>query len=232
MSHQVTSINARGFVVADYDTATFSLSFNEFAPKAREAKTKLKKGVDKITTAIDALKAKGLDILVTHYRSNVQVQPHYVYDRTTGEHKLQGQKATYSVTFQTPTLEMVNEAYDVLSELDVNEFTVNSPVYSVRKESDLKQQALEDAWKVAQALFANQCKVLGLDPSNYSVSTWNVNYGGQDHHGFAKGRNFMNSTVAAAPMGGGGYEDEAIDLHTGRAVIDVVLNVSYVKSGS
>lgn len=231
MSHQVTSISARGFVVADFDTATFSLSFNEFAPKAREAKSKLKKGVEKITTAIEDLKKKGLNILVTHYRSNVQVQPHYVYDRNTGEHRLQGQKATYSVTFQTPTLEMVNEAYDVLSELDVNELAVNSPAYSVRAEADLKQQALEDAWKVAQTLFANQCKVLGQDPKNFSVDTWSVNYGGQDVHGFAKGRNFMNSTVAQA-AGGGGYDDEAIDLHMGRAVIDVVLSVGYVRSGS
>lgn len=229
MSNPVTNINARGFVVADFDLATFSLSFNEFAPKAREAKSKLKKGVEKITAAIEDLKKRGLEILVTHYRSNVQVQPHYVYDRNTGEQRMQGQKATYSVTFQTPTLEMCNEAYDVLSELDVNEFTVNSPTYSVRKEADLKQQALEDAWKVAQTLFANQCKVLGQDPKNFSVATWNVNYGG-DHHGFAKGRNFMNSTMAlggAAPEG-----DDAIELNAGRAVVDVVLTVSYTRTGS
>lgn len=232
MSQPVTNINARGFVVADFDTATFSLSFNEFAPKAREAKTKLKKGVEKITAAIEDLKKRGLEILVTHYRSNVQVQPHYVYDRNTGENHMKGQKATYSVTFQTPTLEMVNEAYDVLSELDVNEFTVNSPTYSVRKEADLKQQALEDAWKVAQTLFANQCKVLGQDPKNFSVLTWNVNYGGQDHHGFAKGRNFMNGTVASMAGGSASYDDEAIDLHTGRAVIDVVLTVAYTRTGS
>ncbi len=231
MSNQVTSISARGFVVADFDTATFSLSFNEFAPKAREAKSKLKKGTEKITSAIDALKAKGLEILATHYRSNVQVQPNYVYDRNSGEHKMQGQKATYSVTFQTPTLEMVNEVYDVLSELDVNEYTVNSPVYSVRKDAELKQQALEDAWKVAQTLFANQCRVLGKDPANFSVLTWNVNYGGQDHHGYAKGRSFMNS-VAAAPMGGGGAEDDAIELNAGRAVVDVILTVSYGQTGS
>lgn len=230
MANPVTTINARGYVVADFDTATFSLSFNEFAPKAREAKLKLKKGVEKITAAIEDLKKRGLEILVTHYRSNVQVQPHYVYDRTTGEHRMQGQKATYSVTFQTPTLEMCNEAYDILSELDVNEFTVNSPSYSVRAEATLKQQALEDAWKTAQVLFANQCKVLGQDPNNFSVLTWNVNYGGQDHHGFAKGRNFTNGTVALA--GGGAPEEDAIELNAGRAVVDVILTVAYARTGS
>lgn len=231
MSNQVTSISARGFVVADFDTATFSLSFNEFAPKAREAKTKLKKGVEKITTAIDSLKKKGLEILATHYRSNISVQPNSVYNQSTHQWEVKGQKATYTVTFQTPTLEMVNEVYDVLSELDVNEYTVNSPTYSVRAEADLKQQALEDAWKVAQVLFANQCKVLGFDPSNFSVSTWQVNYSGRDHGGFSKGRNFSNS-LAAGGSAGGGDEDDAIELNAGRAVIDVVLTANYSRTGS
>jgi imidazole glycerol phosphate synthase subunit HisF len=231
MTTNVTSINARGFVVADFDTATFSLSFNEFAPKAREAKTKLKKGVEKITTAIDALKKKGLEILATHYRSNIAVQPNSVYNQGTHQWEVKGQKATYTVTFQTPTLEMVNEVYDVLSELDVNEYTVNSPAYSVRAEAALKQQALEDAWKVAQVLFANQCSVLGLDPKNYSVSTWQVNYSGNDHGGFSKGRNAMNSYAAGGSAGGGG-EDDAIELNAGRAVVDVILIANYSKTGS
>lgn len=230
MSNQVTSISARGFVVADFDTATFSLSFNEFAPKAREAKTKLKKGVEKITTAIDGLKKKGLEILATHYRSNISVQPNSVYNQSSREWEVKGQKATYTVTFQTPTLEMVNEAYDILSELDVNEYTVNSPTYSVRAEAALKQQALEDAWKVAQVLFANQCSVLGFDPKNFSVSTWQVNYGGNEHHGFAKGRNFTNSLAAGGSAGGG--EDDAIELNAGRAVVDVVLTANYSRTGS
>jgi hypothetical protein len=230
MTTNVTSISARGFVVADFDTATFSLSFNEFAPKAREAKTKLKKGVEKITTAIDSLKKKGLEIMATYYRSNISVQPHSVYNQTSHQWEVKGQKATYTVTFQTSTLEMVNEVYDVLSELDVNEYTVNSPTYSVRAEAALKQQALEDAWKVAQVLFANQCNVLGLDPKNYSVSTWQVNYGGNEHHGFAKGRNFTNGLAAGGAAPGG--EDDAIELNAGRAVVDVVLTANYSKTGS
>ena len=230
MTTNVTSISARGFVVADFDTATFSLSFNEFAPKAREAKTKLKKGVEKITTAIDALKKKGLEIMATYYRSNISVQPNQVYDQNTRAWKAAGQKATYTVTFQTSTLEMVNEVYDVLSELDVNEYTVNSPTYSVRAEAALKQQALEDAWKVAQVLFANQCGVLGFDPKNFSVTTWQVNYGGNEHHGFAKGRNFTNGLAAGGGAGGG--EDDAIELNAGRAVVDVVLTANYSKTGS
>lgn len=230
MSNQVTSVSARGFVVADFDTATFTLSFNEFAPKSRDAKLKLKKGVEKITSTIEALKQKGLQVLVTHFKSNITVGPNQVYDRMTSQHKIEGQKATYNVTFQTPTLEMVSEAYDAISELDVNELTVNSPAFSLRAEAALKQQALEDAWKVAQTLFNNQCSVLGLDPSNYSVNSWKVNYSGYDHGGFAKGRNFSNSTAAVS---NGEYSgDDVIELNSGRAVVDVILTVDYTKTGS
>jgi len=230
MSNKVTSVSARGFVVADFDTATFSLSFNEFAPKSRDAKLKLKKGVEKITATLDALKKKGLQVLVTHYRTNITVGPNQVYDRHTGVNKIEGQKAVYSVTFQTPSLEMCSEAYDALSELEVNELNVSSPVFSIRAEADLKLKALNDAWTVAQKLFNDQCTVLGQDASNFSVLSWEVNYSGYDHGGFAKGRNFSNSTAA---LGGGGYDGEdAIDLHAGRAVVDVILKVDYVRTGS
>jgi len=230
MSNKVTSVSARGFVVADFDTATFSLSFKEFAPKARDAKLKLKKGVEKITAAIDGLKKKGLQVLVTHYRSNITVGPNQVYDSVRHRHTVEGQVATYSVTFQTPTLEMVSEAYDTLSELEVNELSVNSPQFSIRAEAELKLKALQDAWVVAQKLFNDQCAVLGKDASKFSVNSWEVNYSGYDHGGFAKGRNFSNSTAA---LGGGGYDGEdAIDLHAGRAVVDVILKVDYVQTGS
>ena len=229
MSNKVTSVSARGFVVADFDTATFSLSFNEVAPKSRDAKLKLKRGVEKITSTLDGLKKAGLVVLVTHYKSTITVGPNVVYNPHSGRNTTEGQKATYSVTFQTPTLEMCAEAYDALSELEVNELTVNSPAFSIRAEADLKLKALNDAWTVAQKLFNDQCTVLGKDSSNYSVANWEVNYSGHDHGGFAKGRNFSNSTAAL----GGGYDGEdAIDLHAGRAVVDVVLKVDYVQTGS
>lgn len=230
MTDKVTTVSAKGCVVTDFDTATFALAFNEFAPKAKDAKAKLKKGAAKITAALDDLKKRGLEFLTNNYRTNITVQPNYVYNRTTGENKMEGQKATYSVTFQTPTLEMVSEAYDLLSELEVNELSINSPTYSVRSEAKFKQQALEDAWKVAQTLFAHQATTLGFDPSKFSVDSWQVNYSGQDH-GFAKGRSYMNSVVASA-AGGGGGDDEAIELNAGRAIIEVILTVDYVRTGS
>lgn len=230
MAETVTTVSAKGCVVTDFDTATFSLSFNELAPKAKDAKLKLKKGAAKITAALDDLKKRGLEFLTNNYRSNITVEPNYVYNRTTGENKMEGQKATYSVTFQTPTLEMVSEAYDLLSELEVNELSISSPAYSVRSESAFKQQALEDAWKVAQVLFTHQCKTLGFDPANFSVGTWSVNYSGHDHGGFSKGRNYTNAVAASMTNGGG--DDDAIELNAGRAIIDVILTVSYVRTGS
>lgn len=224
MTNQVTSISARGYVVADYDTANFNLTFHEYAPKSRDAKGKLKKGVEQITAALESLKKKGLVVLGSTYRTTVSVAPHFVYRGN--EHRHEGEKATYTVTFQTPTLEMVSETYDALSEIEANELTVQSPTFQVRKEADLKQEALVDAWKVAQKLFANQCGTLGLDPANYSVTTWAVQY--VSDRGFVgKGRNFSNSSEASF-----GDEDSFISLNAGRAVVDVLLTVSYAKTGS
>lgn len=230
MTNKVTTVSAKGCVVTDFDTATFSLAFNEFAPKAKDAKLKLKKGAAQITAALEDLKKRGLEFLTNNYRTNITVQPNYVYDQASRENKLKGQKATYSVTFQTPTLEMVSEAYDLLSELEVNELSINSPTYSVRSESTFKQQALEDAWKVAQVLFAHQCKTLGFEADKFSVDSWQVNYSGYDHGGFSKGRNYTNGIAASASLGGD--SDDAIELNAGRAIIDVILTVDYVRTGS
>lgn len=219
----VTTINARGFVIADYDTAKFTLSFHEYAPKAKDAKLKLKKGVEKVTAALTSLREKGLGMLNTTFHTSTSVQPNYVYDNTTHKNVMKGQKATYTVVFQTPTLDLVSEAYDVLSDLDVNECTLNSPTFLVRAEATLKQTALEDAWKVAQVLFANQCRTLGLDADNFCVSSWNVDYSGRDTHSF-KGRNFTNSSMAG---GFGGDEDDVIELVSGKALVEVILTVNY-----
>lgn len=224
MPEHVTSISARGFVVADYDTANFNLTFHEYAPKSRDAKAKLKKGVEQVTAALEALKKRGLVVLGSTYRTNVSVAPHFVYRGNA--HRLEGQKATYTVTFQTPTLEMVSETYDSLSGIEANELTVQSPTFQVRKEADLKQEALDDAWKVAQKLFSNQCGTLGVDSAKYSVTSWTVQYNSERAVSF-KGRNFSNSTEAAF-----GDEDSFISLNAGRAVVDVVLTVNYAKTGS
>lgn len=224
MTTQVTSISARGYVVADYDTATFNLTFHEYASKSRDAKSKLKKGVEEVTSTLESLKRKGLVILGNTYRTNVSVAPHFVYRGN--ENKLAGQDATYTLTFQTPTLEMVSETYDCLSEIGANELTVQSPTFQVRKEADLKQEALDDAWMVAQKLFSNQCKTLNLDSTKYLVTSWSVQYANDRGVSF-KGRNFSNSTIASL-----GDEDSFISLNAGRAVVDVVLTVNYSQTGS
>lgn len=219
----VTTVSARGFVTADYDTAHFALTFSELADKAKAAKLALKRGVEQITATLDMLKAKGLTMGASTYRTGVTVQPNYVYSERSRSNELRGQKATYTVSFQTTNLELVNEVYDVLSELDLNEFTLQSPTYSVKAEAELKQQALEDAWKVAQGLFANQCSVLGLDVNNFSVNNWQVDYSGRQ---YGKARNFTNS-VASSSLGGD--DDDAIELNAGRARVEVTLSVSYVR---
>lgn len=225
MSEVVTSIVAGGFVVAEYDTAHFSLSFNEYAPKAKAAKAKLKKGVERVNAALADLKERGLVMVTGTYLTGPTVTPNDVYDRVKQVNVRDGQRATYNVSFQTQNMELVNEIYDELSDLDLNEINVPSPTYSVKAIAALKQQALEDAWRVAQVLFANQCSVLGLDVNNFNVATWQVNYSGQEYGG-----KFRNSTVALnANFGGGGDDDDAIAINAGKAKVQVNLTVNYTR---
>lgn len=222
----VTTISARGYVTADYDTASFAMTFSETAPKAKAAKAALKKGVEQVTSTIEALKKSGLVMLASSYRTSVTVAPNWVYNDKTRKNVLEGQKATYTLSFQTQTLEMVNDVYDALSELDLNELNLASPTHSVRAEAELKQQALEDAWRVAQTLFANQCAVLNLNPTNFFPSSWNVDYSGQSYG------KFRNSTNAVAMSASGGFsadEDDAIEINAGRAKVEVTLSVVYSR---
>lgn len=223
--NNVTSIVAGGFVVADYDTAQFSLNFSEYAPKAKAAKAKLKEGVDQINKVLASLKDKGLVMLSGTYLTGPTVGTHSVYDRVKQVHVVDGQKATYNVSFQTQSLEMVNEVYDTLTELDLPELSVSSPSYSVKAESDLKQKALEDAWRVAQVLFANQCGVLELDKNNFSVASWQVNYSGEDY----TGGKFRNSTATPMSLGTNYDDDDAIAINAGKAKIKVTLTVDYAR---
>lgn len=220
----VTSVAARGFVTADYDTASFALIFSETAPKARKAKEQLKKGVEQISSTLETLKNKGLNMVVGTYRTGVTVQPSYVYNSSTRVNDFKGQKATYTVSFQTQSLEMVNDVYDTLSDLDLHEFTLNSPSYFVKAEADLKQQALEDAWVVAQIIFGNQCRTLGLNPDNFVVNNWEVDYSGQQ---YGKLRNSLNAVSLSA--GGGIDDDDAIEINAGRARVEVTLTVGYTR---
>ena len=221
----VTSICAKGFVVADYDTATFNVVFNVYAPKAKAAKEALKKGVEQIAKTVEFLKTKGVVFVKSTYRTGVSVMPNSVYVRELQSNRIDGQKATYTLSFQTTSLDMVNEIYDTLSELDIPEYTVNSPVYSVRAVADLKQHALEDAWRVAQVLFTNQCNTLGFKVSKYIVASWAVDYTGGNQYSGGKGRNMSNAT----PMSLCDEGDDTIAINAGKATVEVTLTVDYVS---
>lgn len=223
---KVTSISAQGFVIADYDTAHFNLSFSVIAPKAKKAKQDLKEGQELIQKTLEQLQNKGLKMGQSTYRVNSSVNPNYVYNRENGINELKGQLATYSVSFQTQNLEMVNEVYDTLSDLDLNQLTVNSPGYSIKAESELKQQALKDAWEVAKGIFTNQCEVLGLKSSDYVVKSWNVDYSGNTS---GKARNYTNTMIGSSVEGSSYDESSAIQLNSGRAKVQVTLTADYKK---
>ena len=101
----VTSANAEGVAVADFDMARFSATTSAVGSTGKEAKDSLKKTVDKMVSLYDSLKAEGV---AENLRTNVSVQPKHEYHRN-GEPKLVGYEAKYSMVFHTPDLDKVSK---------------------------------------------------------------------------------------------------------------------------
>lgn len=210
----VTSANAEGVAVADFDMARFSATTSAVGSTGKEAKDSLKKTVDKMVSLYDSLKAEGV---AENLRTNVSVQPKHEYNRN-GEPKLVGYEAKYSMVFHTPDLDKVSKIHDSLT--NINGVQANEPTFDVKNKSSLSKEAFKVAFDKCQDRFASECAVLGKDPNDFEVGSWNVHYSEDDRRGV--GIRTMSANVA--------YEaaESPIEIHAGKAEVTCRLSVSYV----
>lgn len=218
----VTTVEAKGTVKVDYDQAEFYLSFSEKAPMASAAKTKLKMNIDKFDAALAALKEKGLQIVEGSLKNSVYVNANRVWEHHRSVTK--GYVGYYSIRFTTENMEMVNEVYDTLCNLNINDMNLNTPQFKLKNADSVKKEALQKAWDRVKEMIQSECEVLGVNREALKVAGWEVGYNGYAANRRSVARSYEGYAVAAAAASSG---EEAIDINAGQADVTVSLTVDF-----
>jgi len=231
---QATTVAAQGTAEAPYNLAAFSVSLHSTGSSVPLAKSKLKKQVDDLVSAIDTMK-KDLDLefVKNSIRSASNVQEKHEWVKN--ENVFKGYDATYSYSFQVDDLTKVSKIYDILTSLQ--EVRVSSPNYGLKNIDKLNKKALKNAFDKVTERFETECRVLGLNPTDFEIGTWEATYSDSRRSDRVAGnvrRSVMGGAVAmaaAAPMDEsiGSSGSEPLELVTGLASVTANLEVGYAR---
>jgi uncharacterized protein YggE len=240
---QATTVAAQGTAETDYNLAHFSVALSAEGKTAPEAKTNLKKQVDDLIRAVDAMKTKlTLEFVKNTVNTSTSVRENYEFNRKTNENEFKGYQAHYSYTFQIDDLDKVSEVYDVLSSLP--EATTSSPSFllTTKTRDRVNKKALKDAFQKVQDRFETECEVLGLNAGEFEIASWEATYSDSrrsDRVAAATRRSAMGGGVAAAysasieasPAGASNRADESepLEIVVGKAQVVANLEVGYAK---
>lgn len=106
------------------------------------------------------------------HKASSEVDPDNEYNTKTGKHESNGYRYTHTVTFRINDVSKVNEVMDVLT--SINDVKMDSPVFSIKSDNDLKTRAMELAFDLAKKNFAGQCKMAGIDHANFTLESWDI----------------------------------------------------------
>lgn len=238
-----TTVAATGEADAPYNLATFTLVLMREGETQIEAKEKITTLAEEFYAILDDLENNlGVKIVKDSLTANPSSQLNQVWEN--GVRVVKGHNSYYHITFQVSTLDKVSLVYDKLSNLDG--IQMSSPHFSLKNSDKLNGKALAKAWLKVTARFAEECKVLGLNPEDFQVASWETSY--SDSH--RTGRRLSAAKSARgiqlqsfSDLGGGeaaiesapgaafatGSSPAVLEIVVGRASVEVNLNVSYVK---
>jgi len=243
---QATTVAALGEAETDYNLAGFTVSLVAHGTTVPTAKARLKKQVDALTEALDALKAKlNLTFVKNSIRASSNVGEDWQYNQSKRENEFKGYQATYQYSFQIDDMEQVSAVYDTLTSLQ--EVTTSSPHWSIKDKTrnKLNNKALKDAWAKVTERFQSECEILGLDAADFEIASWEVNYSDSQRSGrvgahtnrvaamrAASLESAPIAVAAAAPAGGGVAEDDVLELVVGKATVHANLEVGYARKAN
>lgn len=237
---QATTVAAQGEAKTDYNLAGFSLSLTSLEETVPFAKADLKKKVDELVAALDAMKTKlDVEFVKNSIRSSSNVNPLHEWEKN--QQVFKGYRATYNYSFQVDDLDKVSKIYDTLTSL--KEVSTSSPYYAIKEATRdrLNKKALKHAFEKVTERFETECAVLGLSPSDFEVFSWETSYSDSrrsDRVAAAAPRRAMALSAVAhdglesvgSAMGGGGYdEDNSLELVAGQAQVTVNLEVGFAR---
>lgn len=227
-----TTVTSSGIATANYDIATFRVSMSTVGKTPIEAQDKLRKNVAIGKGVFDALITKGMHIIEDSMKIDRSNHVQREWNKATETYEVVGYAATYTMTFKTDTMEMVSEIYEKLASVplkDVRDYQISKPSYKVKDVNALHRTALANAWEQSKELFQQETTILGIDPATLEISAYQPHYDASEADEMARGGEIRAFAAAAGrkTLGGGGNEEETIQLTPGKAKIRVNLSVSY-----
>jgi len=231
-----TTVAAYGLAEAPYTIANFSLSLHAKGKTVPVAKERLKEQIEGLNNSIEELKKKlNLKFVKHSLHTASSVQEDYEYKANKHEHV--GYIVNYNLSFQIDDLDKVNEVFDALTSLD--KVRVGNPTFGLKpsQRERLGKKALKDASTKAAERFATECEVLGLNPNDFEIVSWEATYHDSQRsdrvtHMAKSARRTSNAyyegavAASAYAAGGGGGE---IDLVSGQAEVNVNLEIGYAR---
>ncbi len=231
MSNQVqvvTNVNIQGVAFADYDTAVFSMSALTHGKTSEAAKEDLKEKVIKLNEALDFLKKDGLVYVKDTYKTNSSIQQEWAWNEKKSKNIKTGFSASYSVSFHTENMDLVNKVYDILTSLE--DVQVNSPSFKLKNLDELHKEGLKDAFAKAKVRLSQECQVLGIDESSLKIHSWNVNYSDNElARRTSAGVMRAMSAVGESYSASASNQHDTLNLNPGKSTVNVNLSLQYTK---
>lgn len=243
---QATTVAAQGTAETDYDLAHFSVALTAENKTAPSAKADLKKQVDALIAALDAMKTKlSLEFVKDSVNTYTSVQEKWIYNQKKGENEFVGFTASYRYNFQISNLDLVSEVYDVLSSLE--EATTSSPSFSIKQSTrdKVNKKALKAAFKKVQDRIETECGVLGLNVADFEIASWEATYSDSQRSdrvaaatrrsaGGARAMSALTAETYSAQydlesVGSPRSESEPLEIVVGKAQVTANLEVGYAK---
>jgi Protein of unknown function (DUF541) len=228
MDKIVTTVAATGEAETTFDVATFSvhLSANDaFAPAVR---VRLRSKIDDLEAAIRNL-VDNYQVSIIEGSTKTTTNVNQVFNWDANNQRVGVWTGTYTMIFHTDSIDKVNRIYEVL--VAVHEATVNSPSFFLKNKDALNKQALRNAWLRVSDRFADECKVIGTNPVEHEVASWEVTYEDTKRENLIVAKKAVPGLRAQFLGEDDGPVDEvaAINIEPGKAKVLVNLNVSFKK---
>lgn len=237
-----TTVAAQGTAETKFDRVTFSVSLSEEADTVPEAKAQLGKAIEALNEAVEAVKKnQNLEFVKNSVRTSSNTQENWEWiGKNNNKRELRGYTMSYVLSFDVDDLDVVSRVYDALT--SIPRISVRQPAFWLKNKDRLNKKALKQAQKKVEERFAMECEILGLQPDQFEVASWETNYSdSQRSDRVAKG---VRAFAAGAPVGaaasleGASYDAEmaeaepAIGFTVGLASVTVNLEVGYIRKGN
>jgi uncharacterized protein YggE len=220
----VVSVNGTGLAYGKFCAANYSLIIQGKGKTGPKAKAATRAVQEKLFRAMENLQENGVVIVPGKTRSTLTVAKDYARNTTLGSF-FAGYTATFGLTFRSRDLDRIAEIHDALTSIEGAEVTSPKFLMDPEHKEELRRTAFENAVKQAKQRFEEQCLVIGNDPKQYEITSWDSRSGRDTNS------NFKGMTNNFSPLEND--EDFFIavrnNVESGEARVELHLTIDFSK---